>query len=204
MPELFDLLDDPTPDSPDQLRPLILREEPVLVIAFTTDVDEMRDHFEKDPTVNTYVACPGIGCPLCFLKAAATDVVLLPLLNLEDQEVQVLRVPKRYILGSLGSIIFPILRRPDLTDNTLALSRANRRYRVDVQPLADTADRCTEVIEEYLARRRNGLKLTDAVLHLTAQELADVPRIRRKLDAIGGYEPPGKDSTEREDDGDHR
>src|SRR5262245_7155137 len=74
------------------LRELRLGSTPEIVMLFTRDHEEAKLHYINDPTLMTFVACPGRDCPLCFLRSNPAPFLLLPLLHVEAGEVKVLRI----------------------------------------------------------------------------------------------------------------
>ena len=95
------------PDS--SLEELRLGEEPRMVLLFTKDTEDVELHYVDDEAVNSYVVCPGAGCPICYTGSASKRAALLPVFDLEDQSVKVLRVLYSRRLKSLGLALVPQL-----------------------------------------------------------------------------------------------
>ncbi len=190
MVDIQEVLEAEEPSGPEQLEPVRLGEEPSLLMLFTSDGERARLHFEPDSAVNGYLPCPGEGCPLCFLGQSPKDFALLPVLNLEKRAVEVLRISTRRGPGTLAAGLLPHLRDEAIENEVFSISRVGAKFRVEVRPLGERADRCTGVIEAFLRARGEGLSLLSAFAEYTAAELAEIERVRLKLDAVGGWTPP--------------
>jgi len=196
MVDLFQLVEGVDDSQTGALRELRLNQEPAAIMAFTSDVDVALLHYEIDEAVRGYVPCPGTGCPSCFLGSAPQRFGLLPVLNVESREVEVLRIPTRRSAGSLAAALLPLLKDSDISDKVVMISRQGSRFTARSQPLAENGDRCASAIEAFLAARKDGLKLVSAFPKLSAAELAEVERVRRKLAAVGGYVAPKDDGID--------
>ena len=165
---------------------------PTLLQLFTADSDLVRLHYVDDPTTRSYVPCPGAACPLCFLGDAPEDNVLLPVVSFKLGSVGVLRVARTRSPHSLAVGLEPHLRDPDIADKVVEITRDGARYRVQARPLGEDADRNVSAIRAYQAARGRGLLLASALPQFSAVTLAELPSIRRQLDARGGWKPPGE------------
>lgn len=190
MTNLFDLIEDAGDGQATSINELRLGAEPATVIFFTADVDAAPFHFESDEPFNSYVICPRSGCPICFLGTAAQQVALLAVYNLETRAVEVLRIPTRRSPGSLATILMPLLKDPAIGDKVVLISRNRARYTARSQPLSEDADHGEAAIAAFVEAQKAGLTLASAFPQPTAAELAEVERIRRKLEAVGGYKLP--------------
>ena len=194
MTNLFDLIEGSGEGQAASIAELRLGPEPATLVLFTADVEAVSMHYESGEPFRYYVICPAAGCPVCFIGTASQQVALLPAYNLETRAVEVLRVPTRRGPGSLATLLMPLLKDPSIGGKVVLLSRDGQRYTARSQPLADDADHGDAAIAAFLEAQKNGLKLADAFSQPTAAELAEVERIRRKLDAIGGYKLPDSKS----------
>ncbi len=175
---------------PERLEVVRIGATATMLMLFTSDADPARLHWEDDPTVKSYVPCPGAGCPLCFVHEAQTEYQLLPVLELEKKRVGVLMVSMARGPFSLAAQILPHLRDKEIQDKLILVSRDRGKYSVTVRPLGERADRCASAIQAFAQVREAGLRLVTAFPKLSAVELAEVPRVRAKLDAMGGWQPP--------------
>ena len=198
MSSLIDHFETQDDNQPTGLSECRLGREPTMILAFTGDTDEVALHYESDEAVRSYVPCPGDDCPVCFLGSAPQEFFLLAAFNVESQRVEVLRISKKRGPDSLGAHLIPHLRDPDIANKVVFISRDNSRYRVEVRPLAENADRGAAAISAFQAACEEGLELSSAFPQLSSADIAEVERVRRKLDAVGGY-APSKDSDESDD-----
>ena len=196
MPSVIDFFSSVPDKSGPQLKELRLGTDPVMVLAFTSDADDASLHWINDAAVKTYVVCPGSHCPVCFLGSAPTKTLLLPLLELEDREIKVLRLSTRRQPGSLGAVLIPHLMTNEIANKVLIIKRDGNKYAVAARPLQPLADRGEDLIRDFLAAKAGGLRLETAFRAMTAAELADVPTIATKLSAIGGWSEPEDVSPE--------
>jgi hypothetical protein len=180
----------PQADGPEMLELVRLSKTPTLVQLFTADGAKVRLHYEEDETVRSYLPCPGDGCPLCYLGRAAEENFLLPAVSIKTGQVGVLRISLTRSPWSLAAGITPHLDSPDIADKVFEITRDGNRYRVQALPLGEDADRNERAIKGYLAACENGLRPSSALPEYTVAELAEVPSIRRLLNARGGWKPP--------------
>lgn len=187
---LLELLGEGDDQAPQPLVEIRLGDEPAMVMLFTHDVDTVQLHYESDPAVRSYVLCPGKGCPACHLGSSPKQYYLLAVYSVEDQRVGVIRISDVRTPDALATRLLPFLQDDDIAKKVLFVSRNGAKYTVEARPLAEHAYQGEREIEAFEEQRKNGLDLSTAFLRLAPAEYADVERIRRKLDAVGGYEPP--------------
>jgi hypothetical protein len=192
MASLLDLARESSGDNSGALRELRISGEPAAVLIFTDDSEPCRMHWESDPLFRSYVVCPGEGCPLCFLGNAPQDFALLPVLNVESGEVEVVRISRRRGPGQLLDGLLPVLARQDLADQLILIQKhpTNHRYTVTCQALPPSASRHERAIAQFIEQREAGLSLSTAFCAPSVTELLEAPRIRAKIEHIGGYQPP--------------
>ena len=187
MPRVGDLLGDADGAQFQRLRELRLRKEPALVVLFTDDADEVALHYEEDPEVRAYVPCPGAACPLCYIGSPPQDYILLPIVNLESRAVEVLKISKVRGPGTLRAALAPMLEDPSIASKLVFIRRVGMDYRVESRDLPPSTSRCEDAVAAFIEARNAGLKFDSAFVHRTSAELAEVERIKRKLEIIGGY-----------------
>lgn len=164
---------------------LNIRDEPVLVICFTSEVDEIALHYEKDPTVKGWVVCAGESCPYCAIGAKASKFFLLPVYSRETAAIEVLRMPEQTGPGTLFSALQAHLASDDSTEHVLVIIRDGYRYQTRRVPLGKGADRGSTAITHFKMRVDGGLKLNSIFKTMTKAEIEAIPRVRAKLDALG-------------------
>lgn len=175
-------------DVPVGLACVQLRAEPVLLRFFADEFEEAKLHYVEDDAVRAYVNCPGAGCPLCHLGSAPQLTYVFAAYNIERRAVEALRVPAALGPGTLLSQLKPVFEDVDGAANRLVvLSKDGAKTVVRTRALAAGADRGERAIREFLDRKDAGLSLTSAFSSMTAQELAELPRVKLKLDALGDY-----------------
>ena len=189
MSSLIDHFETQDDNQPTGLSECRLGREPTMLLAFTGDTDEVTLHYESDEAVRSYFPCPGHDCPVCFLGSAPQEFFLLPVFNVESRRVEVLRISKKRGPDSLGAHLIPHIKDPDVSNKVIFVRRDGSRYRVEVRPLSETADRGAAAISAFQTACEEGLKLSSAFPQLSSADIADVERGRRKLDAVGGFTP---------------
>lgn len=172
-----------------ELREIRIGDDAVPVLLFTEDMASVKMHYVDDESVKSYVVCPSEACPICFVGTAPKDFMLVPVFAVDDGEVRVLRISTVRGPGALGPALRAVLRDPHLDTKVVMISRHNYRYSVNVRPLSDTADRGESTIGRFSAAVDKGLGLESAFHHMSAEELATVPKVARRLATIGGYKP---------------
>lgn len=191
MINLVDFLSGDAAESSQSLDELRLGPEPVMVIPFTKDIEVAKLHYETDDSARGFIVCPGERCPACHLGNQPTTTGLLPLYSIEHQEVRVLRVPQKRSPGSLATHLLPLIASDDAGDKMLLIRRDGAKYTAESRPLGEHADRGEAVIQDFIDVSRDQLPLSSAFVRMTADEYADVPRVRLKLEARGDYPLPG-------------
>ena len=192
MANLVDLLEGHADQNPNVLEVLRLGAETAMLLLFTPDVEEVPLHWESDEEVHSYVVCPGTGCPVCYLGAPPQTMLLLPVYSMEHREVLVLRIPSKRGPQALCMMLLPHLKDEAIFGKVLLLKREGAKYSVEARELPENADRGESSIQSFMQRQEKGLQLQSAFMSMTSEELASVERIRRKLDAMGGYSPDAK------------
>ena len=187
---LFDLLGNAGASQPAGITELRTGTEPATVRLFTSEVETARIHYESGEPFRTYVICPGTGCPVCHIGSAPQQCGLLPVYNLETRAVEVVRFSIRQVPGALVTLLMQLLRDEGIAEKVVLLSRDGSRYTARSQPLGEDADHGDAAIASFIEAQQAGLKLAGAFAQPTAAELAEVERVRRKLDAVGGYKLP--------------
>jgi hypothetical protein len=185
-------------DNPSQSRltEMKLGREPAMGLFFTADTEDVRLHYVDDESVRSYVRCPGTGCPLCYCGIEPQSFKLLPTYDVEAGDVKVLRISTRRSPDSLGPLLVPHLRDPDVASKLILLRRDGPKYGVEVRKLGPNAKRGESAIREFLELRGEGLQLQSAFELMSPVELSEVPKVAAKLEAIGGWEQPANDEPE--------
>jgi hypothetical protein len=178
-------------DGPETLERARISAAPTLLMLFDDSVENVALHYVYDEAVNSYVPCPGVGCPACFLGEAPHPTFLLPVLHLARRAVQVLLVSPKRGPGTLASGLLPHLEDPTgYADKVFAVTRNGGKFTVRVHALGERADRCVSVVAGFVKARAEGLSLLAAFPEYSAVEFSEIGTVRRGLDAVGGWVPP--------------
>jgi hypothetical protein len=175
---------------PQRLEVVRLGANPALILCFTRDSEPARMHWEDDPTVHAHVPCTDGGCPACFSHEVPVAYHLLPVIEVEKRKVGVLMVSMARGPQSLAAHLLPHLRDSDVDNKLFVISRVQWKFDVTVRPLGERADRCTDIVKAFVAAHSRGLSLLSAFPKLSPADWAEVPRMRARLNTLGGWTPP--------------
>ena len=165
-----------------------IREEPAMLLLFTDDTEETRLHYENDDSVRAYIPCATKSCPICHIGNPPKTFYLLPAYDIEATAVGALIISTERGPARLFSLIVPFLQDKNIQDKVALVSRKQFRFHIESRVLPDNADRGELAITSFLRRRESGLQLVSALPQFSPREMADIPRVRRKLEALGAYE----------------
>ena len=197
MTDFLELFHDSDLVAHDVLEEVRLSGTPTFVIAFSTETEETHLHYVEDPEIRRFVICPGPGrCPLCRIGDAASVYALLPVFSVDLGAVAVVRVSHAIGPGALGPTLRRVLSRHDAADLLVKIARNGSRYTVQADPLPDNADRGEREVAAFVAARKSGLKLDSAFASIPPEDLAEVPRVKRKLEAMGGFSVSNEDARD--------
>jgi hypothetical protein len=162
------------------------------LIFFTLCPDKFGSHFEESQ--RSSYQCPGEGCPACAVGLRATDHIYLPVWDVQNRRVAVLK----FHTGDDGPAT-PILSFLKTYQNQLAdviaLSECKGGGKLMIsahQPLPQT-DRGALVCENFVRGLENGtISLRNCVKRLTAAEIAQLPGVKSRgtPPALGSEVPP--------------
>lgn len=183
---------------PSQLQELRLGSDPAMVLLFTADTADVGMHFVDDASVNSYVICPGQGCPVCHVGSAAIPTMLLPVYEIGSRTIRVLRVPMRRQPGTLAACITPHVAGGKPSTRLLAITRNGAKYAVVAHQISPAADRGDDVIRDFVSLPDTDVRLKSAFRAMTPEELADIPAVANKIATLGTWRPPtaAPESTE--------
>ena len=200
MPNLLDYTENTDAGHESALNEHRLKKEPSMTILFTQECEEAKLHYESDEAIRSYIQCPGDHCPLCYIGSTPNTFLLLPIYCIETGEVEVLRISQKRGPGTLLGGLRPYLKDPDITDKLLMISREGPRYKIQSRSLDEKADRGVIEIEAFKRNYERGLKLISAFPRWAPEDLAGLDRIRKKLNALGGYDLSGESDDEAEEE----
>ena len=188
MATLSEFLRDPDGTAPKQLHLIRLYGDPAEVLVFTDDVEQVLLHWVSDPSVKSFIECPGESCPLCFIGSSPQPNLLLPAYDLIRQRVGVLQIPCERGPGKLLSVLAPHIDGASTTDHFLVISREGRDYFVETIPMLEDGDRGESHIRTFLNHPEVGPLLRSALPQLSRQELARLESVHGRLKRRGAAE----------------
>jgi hypothetical protein len=176
-------------DNSPSLTTLKLSAEPAYVSLFTDQGADVTAHYlERTETwAGGYIYCLGVGCPACTAQIDRKRFVLLPVADLTDARIKVLRVPSEKGPGKLLTEMLKVLSLPNRAEIVTKISRtSNYQYIVD-------AHRQDALGPDVLAAiKRFGdqldakiIDLRSVVTKLPGAEIAQHERIAKRLTLEG-------------------
>ena len=172
-------------DASSSLTVLKLSGEPVYVSFFTDQGADVTAHYleHTETWAGGYVYCLGAGCPACAAHIDRKRFVLLPVADLTDARIKVLRVPSEKGPGKLLTEMLKVLGLPNRAEIVTKISRtSNYQYIVD----AHRQDALSPDVMAAVKRFADQLKadiidLRSVVTRLPAGEIAQHERIAKRL-----------------------
>ncbi len=199
VPSIWDV--DASPVTP--LQPLFLREgESVAIRLVTTRTAQAEIHFgARGEGKLAPVRCnkvDGNECAVCLSRMRPTQIHLLLVLNLGAAELGVLTLYKDSSAGSLFAQLAPLMKRADLTNLIVEVTKVGRRYQVRLLKTVDTSKPdgndygdaiLRDVVSRGLPTNEDLLGTLDTVSN--SELLMDNPALERKISLFH----PGFDIT---------
>jgi hypothetical protein len=174
-----------------QLSLTVLRTstEPVYVSLFTDQGADVTTHYleHTETWSGGYVYCLGAGCPACAAQIDRKRFVLLPVADLTDARIKILRVPSEKGPGKLLTEILKVLSLANRTEIVTKISRTKGfQYVVD----AVRQDALSPDVAAAISRFADNLNaevidLRSVVTSLSAAEMTEHERIAKRLHLEG-------------------
>jgi len=168
-----------------QLAVLRLTTEPAYISLFTDQGADIRAHYleQTENWSGGYVHCLGAGCPACGANIERKRYLLLPVADLTDAAVKVLRVPFEKGPGKLLTELMKILGLPDRADILTKIVRnKNYQYVVDAHKHGAPNPDVMAAVKRFLERLNAGaIDLRSVVGNLPAEEMAQHERVAKRL-----------------------
>jgi hypothetical protein len=164
-----------------ELEELILSDQPATVMVFSSSLEDVQLHYEKEGALRGYTVCPGAGCPFCKLDEKPRAYWLMPVLDLGSDKVKVLRLSEARGSKSLVGQLSPYMKRADTADIALRITRVGFDHTVKAVPIAEHADRGAAAVQAFQTAQPD---LRSVYRHLTVEEIAEIARVRKLLDAL--------------------
>ena len=172
-----------------QLSVLRLSIEPVYVSLFTDQGCDVETHYLEadDGWSGGYIHCLGQGCPACTARIERKRFLLLPVADLTDAQVKLLRVPAEKGPGRLRTEIVKVLTLPDRTGIVTRIARSRDfHYTVEAHRNEALAPDIAAAIKRFVEGLNAGsIDLKAVVTSMTAAEIKDHERVAKRLSLEG-------------------
>jgi hypothetical protein len=175
-------------DEDQEARPLsVLRlsTEPVYVSVFSDQGCDVETHYLEatDGWAGGYVHCLGKGCPACVARIDRKRFLLLPVADLTDAQVKLLRVPAEKGPGRLRTEIVKILALPDRAGIVTRITRARDfHHTVEAHRSEALGPDVAAAIKRFVDGLNAGaIDLKSVVTSLTAAEMTEHERVAKRL-----------------------
>ncbi len=181
-------LDDESQDGR-PLSVLRLSTEPVYVSLFTDQGCDVETHYLEadDGWAGGYVHCLGKGCPACMARIERKRFLLLPVADLTDAQVKLLRVPAEKGPGRLRTEIVKVLTLPDRAGIVTRITRSRDfHYTVEAHRNDALAPDVANAIKRFTdALNAGAIDLRSVVTSMTAAEIKEHGRVAKRLSLEG-------------------
>lgn len=160
--------------------------EPKFLVFFTGDAVPIDHHFlEADENLpkRGYYKCLGEECPACKAQIERRSSFLIPVVDLDDCSIKVLRVPKERGNGKLVTELGPVLSLPDPSKTICVISRdRNFKYSIKVQENETFQADVAPAIKNFKERLEAGeITLSDVIETISTEEMAAHSKITNRL-----------------------
>jgi hypothetical protein len=191
---LTDFVNEPAQDeSRSALTVLSLRrKETNYVRLFTDQCADVAVHYlkETDTWAGGYVHCLGQNCPACAARFNPIRQLLLPVADLEDGRVKVLRMPAEKGPGKLVTEIAKVLNLPNRADFVVRITlTADRIYVVEVVREEPLDPDIRAAIKQFDQQAKAGVvDIASVVTRIPASEMREHEGIAKRLE-LEGHRP---------------
>lgn len=183
-------LDDGEAEDARPLSVLRLSTEPAYVSLFTDQGCEVETHYlEADAGWSGgYVRCLGKDCPACRARIDRKRFLLLPVADLTDADIKLLRVPAEKGPGRLRTEIVKVLMLSDRAGIVTRITRS-RDFRYTVEAIRNDNALAPDVADA-IARFTNAfnagsIDLRSVDTNMTAVEMKEHQRVAKRLSLEG-------------------
>lgn len=182
-------LDDDESQDGRPLSTVRLSTEPVYVSLFTDQGCDVETHYLEatDGWSGGYVHCLGKDCPACKARIERKRFLLLPVADLTDAQVKLLRVPAEKGPGRLRTEIVKVLGLPDRAGIVTRITRARDfRHTVEAHSNDALAPDVAAAIKRFVESLNAGsIDLKSIVISMTGAEMAEHERVAKRLSLEG-------------------
>jgi len=171
--------------------------EPAYVSLFTDEGPAVTTHYLEgtDTSFGGYVHCLGQDCPACAAQTYRKRFVLLPVADLTDARIKILRVPSDKGPGKLLTEIVKVLGLPNRAEIITKINRKAYQYIVEAHRQDALSPDVAAAIKRFAEQlSANVVDLRSVVAHMAASEMRQHERIARRLELEGPG--PCRDSKE--------
>jgi hypothetical protein len=176
-------------DSQSSLSVLKLSTEPVFVSLFTDQGADVTTHYLEytETWAGGYVHCLGEGCPACAAQIDRKRFVLLPMADLTDAKIKILRVPSEKGPGKLLTEILKVLSLASRADIVTKISRTKGfQYLVEAHRQEALNPDVAAAIKRFVDQlKAKVIDLRSVVTSIPASEMAQHERIAKRLELEG-------------------
>jgi hypothetical protein len=176
-------------ESQSSLTVLRTSTEPVYVSLFTDQGADVATHYlERTETWSGgYVHCLGAGCPACAAQIDRKRFVLLPVADLTDAGIKILRVPSEKGPGKLLTEILKVLSLPNRAEIVTKISRTKGfQYIVDAPRHGTLGPDVATAIKRFVDHlNAKVIDIRSVVTSLSSAEMTEHERIAKRLDLEG-------------------
>lgn len=186
-PSLTSLADWAADDGPQDmtLSTLRLSSEPAYVSFFTDQGADVEAHYLDAAAdwAGGYVHCLGQACPACRARIDRKRFLLLPVADLTDALIKVLRVPAEKGPGKLRTEITKVLTLPNRDSLVVTITRGrNYQYAVEARRSDVLAPDVGAAIKRFVEVLNAGaIDLRAPVIAMAAEEMAQHERVAKRL-----------------------
>lgn len=171
---------------------ITIGEDPRKLIPLSADGKLVELHYIADSRYRGYLLCNGPDCCLCKIGKSKKEFFLLPVYDLIEQRIGVLRIPVNRRPGSLASVLIPNLKKfvsDDQSASFLQVFKKNSyEYVSTIRELPSNIEVCADLVAGFQSKVATlglGPVLLSAIEQISNAELREFPSIRRELDLEG-------------------
>jgi hypothetical protein len=160
------------------------QDRPLRAVLFQMDGVRILLHYDTKfhGDKGGFVRCLGGDCPYCKIGIVAREYLMIPVYDLMDKRVKVLRVSTTMGPQALAPQLAILGARQDLPTTMVSISRDGHRYKVNATPLPDDAENGAAEIADFLDRLEAGsIDLTECYPLLPEECLKSLPHISQEL-----------------------
>lgn len=187
---LTDWLTEDDPGDVGHLETIRLNQEPKYLSLFTQSLVMTDAHFldanETFPD-RGYYRCLGDDCPACKAEIEKKKFMLLPVADLEDGQIKILRVPRARGVGKLANELGKVLSLDDPSKVISVVTMdKNYGYTVSTKQSGEFSADIAEAIKRFEKNVSDGVvNINDVIVTISAEEMAVHGRIAKRLKLSG-------------------